>query len=127
PNETSSQCPRKPSKGEMVAALCRHADIDPDDHFPNPAERERLEKLAMALAGMEIMPPSAIIDSGNGLQALWAVSRELLTPETAERIEQENRAIGTALGAVGTHDVARLLRLPGTINYPNRSNLRRGR
>ena len=44
---------RKPSKAEIVAALCRHVDIDPDDTFPYPAERERLAKLARALADMQ--------------------------------------------------------------------------
>ena len=73
------------------------------------------------------MPPSVIIDSGNGLRPLWAVAREPLTPEALARVEAENRAVEAALGAAGTHDVSRLLRLPGTMNFPNRTKLARGR
>ena len=71
--------------------------------------------------------PTAIIDSGNGIQVLWAVTREMLSPETVLRVEAETRAIEAALGAGGTHNIDRLLRLPGTVNYPNRKKKSLGR
>lgn len=127
PNETPPGCTKKPAKGEMVASLCRHADIDPDDeHFPIAEERERLLKLGEVLRTI-LTPPSAIIDSGNGLQLLWATTREPLTREAVCRVENENRAVEAALGARGTHDVSRLLRLPGTVNFPNAKKRHRGR
>jgi hypothetical protein len=74
------------------------------------------------------MPPTAIVDSGNGVQPLWVVAREPLeAPEALERVEAENKAAETALGAVGTHDVSRLLRLPGSLNFPNQKKKQRGR
>ena len=60
-----------------------------------------------------------IIDSGGGIQCLWACQREQLTQDTIARVEAENAAIEAALGGGGTHDVSRLLRLPGTLNHPN--------
>ncbi|MBD0275821.1 MAG: DUF3987 domain-containing protein, partial [Acetobacteraceae bacterium] len=128
PNETPPGCATKAAKKDMVAALCRHADVDPDDdRFPLAEERDRLHRLAEALAADGAMPPTVVLDSGNGLQPLWAVAREPLTPEALARVEAENKAVEAALSAAGTHDVSRLLRLPGTVNFPNRTKLARGR
>jgi hypothetical protein len=127
PNETRPDCTRKPGKSDMVAALCRHCDIDPDDaRFPLAEERERLSRLATFLSRSE-HPPTCVIDSGNGVQALWATQREALTPEVIARVEAETAALERSLGAGGTHNVDRLLRLPGTLNFPNRAKLAKGR
>jgi putative DNA primase/helicase len=120
PNETHPGCAKKPSKQDMTAALCRFADIDPlDDQLPFADERARLEQLATHLGADPNFPPTAIIDSGNGMQPIWAVSREQLSPSSVTRIEGETKALENALGAGGTHNIDRLLRLPGTINFPN--------
>jgi hypothetical protein len=128
PNETPAGCVSKAAKQHMVAAVCRHADIDPADELaPLAEERERLARLADMLAADPVMPPTAIIDSGNGMQPLWAVAREALAGDVVERIEGENRTVEAALGAFATHDVSRLLRLPGTVNFPNEKKRSRGR
>jgi Protein of unknown function (DUF3987) len=112
----------------MVAAVCRHADVDPmDEAFPFTDERARLHGLAELLTNDTEMPPSVVIDSGNGIQLLWVIAREPLTPEAVERVEAENRAVEAALGAIGTHNIDRLLRLPGTVNFPNQKKRKRGR
>jgi hypothetical protein len=127
PNETRADCSKKPGKADMIAALCRFADVDPDDaHFPLAEERIRLHRLADALVASEC-PPTVIIDSGNGLQPIWAVAREALTPEVTKRVEAETAALERILGAGGTHNIDRLLRLPGTVNYPNKGKLAKGR
>lgn len=127
-NETPIRCTAKPQKRMMTAALCRHADVDPmDDLYPYAEERDRLHRLAECLRGDQVMPPTTILDSGNGIQPLWAIVREPLTPEIIERVECENRAIEAAVGAAGTHNIDRLLRLPGTLNYPNAKKLKLGR
>src|ERR1700722_15522133 len=126
PNETPAGFDRKPGKADMVAAVCRFADIDPDPDQPYVHERERLRKLADELAKSG-NPPTFIIDSGNGIQPLWVVGRERLPGDAIPRIESETKAIECALGAGGTHNVDRLLRVPGTINYPNKAKRERGR
>lgn len=129
PNETPPHCAVKPGKADMVAALCRHADIDPqDDAFPLAEERARLAKLVDLLKADPDFPPTAIIDSGNGLQALWATERRpLVSPADVTAIEAQTRAIETATGAAGTFNVDRLLRLPGTVNFPFGKKLAMGR
>ena len=127
PNETRPDCTRKPGKADMVAAVCRFADVDPDDtHFSWAEERDRLHRLADALGASEL-PPTVIIDSGNGMQPIWVVAREPLTPEVTARVEAETAALERTLGAGGTHNVDRLLRLPGTVNFPNKVKLEKGR
>ena len=128
PNETHPGCNKKPSKQDMPAALCRFADIDPvDDQCPLADERGRLARLAEHLADDPVLAPTAIIDSGNGIQPIWAVSREPLSPSAITRIESETKALENALGAGGTHNIDRLLRLPGTINFPNSKKRALGR
>lgn len=126
-NETFLECSRKPSKADMMAALARNGDLDPDYGLPLPEERERLHRLARYLIADPTFPPTCIIDSGNGVQPIWATKREVLAPAIIARIEAETQAIETALGAGGTHNIDRLLRLPGTVNYPNAKKLREGR
>jgi hypothetical protein len=128
PNETRPDCASKPGKADMQAALCRFADIDPcDGDHSYTDERDRLKKLADNLAADPEFPPTAIIDSGNGMQPIWAVKRLALSPAAIARIEGETKAIEDALGAGGTHNVDRLLRLPGTVNFPNKKKLALGR
>jgi hypothetical protein len=69
-------------------------------------------------------PPSLIVDSGNGLQALWRLEQS--TPQW-QAIEDINRGAESALGADHCHNIDRLLRVPGTINYPNNKKRAAGR
>ena len=128
PNETRPGCNNKPAKTDMMAALGRFGDIDPlDDQFPLADERDRLARLVANLAADPNFPPTAIIDTGNGMQPLWTVAREVLSPKAIARIENETKAIENALGAGGTHNIDRLLRLPGTLNFPNKKKRNLGR
>ncbi len=127
-NETHPDCQKKPTKGQMIAALCRHADVDPvDDQFPYAEERNRLHRLAKHLHDDPVMPPTVVLDSGNGIYPLWVVARQLLTQPITETVEAENQTIEAAVGASGTFNIDRLLRLPGTLNYPNAKKLKLGR
>jgi hypothetical protein len=127
-NETRPDCVKKPSKSEIVAAVCRHADIDPlDDVHPFAEERARLAKLADVLDANPGVAPTFVIDSGNGIQCLWVTQREPNSDAVTKRVEAENRAIDSALGGDATFNIDRLLRLPGTLNFPNAKKVERGR
>jgi putative DNA primase/helicase len=119
-NETRPGCNSKPRKTDIIAAHARWADIDPDDKtFSLRDERDRLLRLAEHLANDPDFPPSAIVDTGNGLQPIWAIARAELSPDIVSRVEAQTASVEAALGAGGTANVDRLLRLPGTTNYPN--------
>ena len=53
--------------------------------------------------------------------------RETNSDAVTERVEAENRAIDAALGGDATFNIDRLLRLPGTLNFPNRKKRAKGR
>jgi hypothetical protein len=61
------------------------------------------------------------------MQPLWATAREPLDEWVEFRVEAEIKAIEAELGARGTHNIDRLLRLPGTVNFPNAAKRSRGR
>jgi hypothetical protein len=105
---------KKPRKTDISAARFLHTDIDPP--FDRPAMLERL------LGDQH--PPSAIIDSGNGLQPVWRLDSLHADPAA---IEDLNRRLSLRYGGDNCHNIDRLLRLPGTVNYPSAAKRAKGR
>ena len=76
--------------------------------------------------------PTAIVNSGNGIQGLWQLAERIELPADAEPIiadvEARTAEIMVRLGAKpGTQNIDRILRLPGTINLPNKKKQKEGR
>jgi hypothetical protein len=73
--------------------------------------------------------PTAIIDSGNGVQLLWRLQEPVdLDPAANADVEARNFALAEAFGCdPSTRNVDRIFRLPGTNNLPNKKKLRIGR
>ncbi len=121
---------KKPAKDDMVGAIMLHTDDDPRDGETPEAAKARIRATYEA----HDPPPSIIIDSGNGLQGIWPLQTEYVFPKSGDvetrvaEIEDRNKALAAALGTQsGTHNVDRLLRLPGTINWPNKVKRAKGR
>lgn len=104
---------------------------DVDVHFPGvhddprlPPDREGALRIVSDL-GIE---PSLIVDTGHGLQVWWLFKEPWLFETPAEREEagQLVRSLGMTLAAraknlgcrydTGTHELSRVVRIPGTIN-----------
>ncbi len=118
-NEPRPDITKKALKADIVRAPFLHVDIDPEGD-ETPAEAK-----ARALAALEAHDPkpSAIVDSGNGIQALWRLAEpvELDGPEATASVEDRNKALLEHFGGdKGTQNVDRLLRLPGTTNLPTK-------
>ena len=130
---------RKPKKADMTGAIMLHADSDPRDGETIEAAKKRI----LTAYERHDPPPSIIFDSGSGLQALWLLEPEFVFPKLTSApnskayddevqmrvapVEDRNRALAIATDAPpGTHNADRLLRLPGTINFPMRRRRRRG-
>ena len=105
-----------------------HVDIDVDKLTDTQSLDDRkvaaLERLEAADSA-----PTLVSDSGGGLQALWRLEAPLPpTPENIDQVEGMNRwAVEQYGGDPGTTDVSRLLRLPGTTNFPDARKRARGR
>jgi hypothetical protein len=123
---------KKAAKADVAAIEYLLADLDPAAGETSEVAKARyLEQLN----GSFEPKPTAIVDSGNGIQCLWKLTNPIVLPEEeAVRkaiiadAEARTKAIMVRLGAKpGTQNIDRILRLPGTINLPNAKKRKEGR
>lgn len=118
-NRVRPGCHRKPGKAEIESARFAHADIDPPTGGDRWQKEQMLSQLQSALCAA-----SFVIDSGNGLQGFWRLSE----PATDwHRVEKLNAEIACRFGGDTCHNIDRLMRLPGLINFPNKRKRAAGR
>ncbi|MEL6450579.1 MAG: phage/plasmid primase, P4 family [Pseudomonadota bacterium] len=68
-----------------------------------------------------------MIDSGGGFQGFWRLSEELPLNGDPLPVELRNLGIETRLQADACHNIDRIMRLPGTVNWPNKGKRNKGR
>src|SRR5262249_10305538 len=120
PNETTRE--GKPSKQEMTVARFAWADCDPDlNRFESysTARTFLVEEHAQRIARIA----SFVIDSGNGLQAFFRLSHDVVLPDQIAAYEHANQTLGAALEGPGTFNCDRIMRVPGTLNWPTAAKL----
>jgi hypothetical protein len=141
-NPTRTRMNKKASKTDIAQIEYALADLDPkDDETPDEAKERYLKQLK----GDFEPKPTAIIDSGNGIQCLWRLpepiklgnpikgpaSKMAFLPEDQAKIadvEKRIEQIMLRLGSkAGTQNIDRILRLPGTTNVPNAKKRKAGR
>src|SRR5262249_18734010 len=131
-NPTRKALASKAKKADIAAVEYLLADLDPADGETSEAAKARY---LGQLNGSFEPRPTAIVDSGNGIQCLWKLANPIVLPEEeAVRkaiiadVEARSAALMVRLGAKpGTQNIDRILRLPGTINLPNAKKRREGR
>ncbi len=86
------------------------ADIDAKHFSADLAAGKR-----SALDGLSgVSPyPNSVVDSGGGTHAYWLLRRSVALTEAASAM----RGLARATGGDAVHDAARVLRLPGTLNW----------
>jgi hypothetical protein len=118
---------KKPRKQDIVSARYFWVDCDPDvgAHGSYQAAREHL--LSTHAAKLE-STASFVIDSGNGVQAFWKLDEPFLLSDENRFMEYEalNKQIGEAFDGPGTHNGDRIMRVPGTLNWPTAAKLKKG-
>ena len=97
---------------KRIRGVC--ADVD-DKHFADGRAGALATLAAFALL------PSAVIDSGGGLQALWYLDEPLAITEPDDPLipafEDLQKRLYEALGGLdAVQDISRVFRLPGTLN-----------
>jgi energy-coupling factor transporter ATP-binding protein EcfA2 len=66
---------------------------------------------------------SIIVDTGNGLHIYWLFDQPIeLNEKNTGIIENLMKSLANMLGGDSTHDVSRVLRMPGTLNVKDKSN-----
>lgn len=118
---------KKAEKGDIRTVRALHVDIDPQKDGETPEDCKARAQVALAAFDP---PPSVVVDSGNGVQAMWLLE-EPVTLDGSEdgwrRMEAYNLSLARAFGADHCHNVDRIFRLPGTTNVPNRKKRAKGR
>lgn len=101
---------KKAKKDDVVLARYLHVDID---------DKDALDRIVAF-----VPPPTVVVFSGGGFQLFYK-----LREPTAEldRVEWANAWLGQQLGGDNTHNIDRIMRLPGTINLPNAKKAAAGR
>lgn len=110
-------------------------DIDPnatEEAKPGGFERERARLRGVAKEWADpffsFSTPTAIIDSGGGIQMLWLLREpQPNTDECRAAVKAQARALCRYLGSDAVHSIDHLFRVPFTENLPTAKKAARGR
>jgi hypothetical protein len=112
----------KPSKADISDIHFGFTDADPDPGKKYDEARKEILSRANDLINGEL-PPSCVIDSGHGFNALWRLD-EIIS--NVPEFEAVNKPFSEVMGGKGIFNADRLLRLPGTKNIPSPTKLKKG-
>jgi hypothetical protein len=132
-NEPKPGSPNKKLAACDIAKIrCAHVDFDPNQKLElageGAAERARIRKLSDGLFFDLSAPSDANIYSGGGDQVLWRFNNKLPASDFGRHVEDLNRGIVKRFGGdPAATPICQVLRLPGTINFPDAEKRKRGR
>ena len=112
----------KAANTDVLCGEFLQVDVDPRGAGTYDERKARVMELAEALMRGEC-PPTFTNGSGNGVNLLWRLRDPIHDVDEYERV---NRAINVALGASGTLNIDRILKVPGTIAWSNQTKLGQG-
>jgi P4 family phage/plasmid primase-like protien len=113
-NPSLSRIAKKPKKTDIAHGRFLHRDIDPSKDPTVPyADRHAVIEAEIESFRHKQPVPTIIIDSGHGCYPIYLLER----PADEATTEEANRQIGRNDGD-GTWNIDRLLRLPGSVNWP---------
>jgi len=120
---------KKSERANVQALAWLHVDIDPRAGEDHESERQRALSLLTSPPG-GVPAPTVIIDSGGGYQGFWALSEPFEIgglPERYEEAARYNKQLEIIFHADNCHNVDRIMRLPGTVNVPDKKKAAKGR
>lgn len=112
-----SDAPKGPTERTLIADItainCLYADLDSKDHTNGKGgARVHIKTLNPR--------PSVIVDSGGGYHCYWLLKAPfVLNTDFKRKVAQslQDRWVTFVGGDKAVHDLARVLRVPGTLNY----------
>lgn len=107
----------------IIGTRLAWVDIDPDPDRDRDAQRVGIFRQLTTALPTGVKPPTLIIDSGNGLQALWVFREPWKFADDAEREDFRaiNRWLANRFNADKCFAPNHLLRLPGTTNWKRKA------
>jgi len=127
-NPTKDTGNKKAERTDVISLDCVHVDLDPRVDEDQDAARERLTAKLRAFR----LKPTFIIASGGGVQAIWRIKPEERIQingdlAVAEEAKLHNIQLERELDGDNCHNIDRILRLPDTINCPDKKKRAKGR
>lgn len=117
----------KRTKDHVVSVNAFWSDIDCGHGKPYAHKKDAIAALSTFCNNTCIPKPTHINDSGNGLHVFWALDRPLSRQEWEEKarvLRELTHIYGFKVDDSRTTDVASVLRMPGTLNHKDASNLK---
>ncbi len=128
-NSTRYDVVKKPMREDVASLDWLHIDIDPRAGENLKDEQARI--LGLLQNPPDRIPrPTFIIFSGGGYQGFWKLAEpKPINGELAlyEDAKLYNLGLESAFGADSCHNVDRIMRLPGTVNRPDKRKREKGR
>jgi hypothetical protein len=125
-NPTIKPMDRKAERTDIARVVALHVDVDIRVGEP---QAEGIERIVKTLQAYKV-PPSVVISSGGGAQAFWILKEPIEINgqlELAEDAKLYNEQIERDLAGDKCHNIDRIMRLPGTVNLPTKTKLKKGR
>ncbi len=120
----------KAAELEVSHVLMMHVDADlPKD--TKPEDFVAAKALLLAKIRAHRLPPSLIINSGNGYGVFWTLKERVATGADTVKIadlKARNKQLAVDIGGGADHceNLDRVMRVPGLINFPNEAKRKRG-
>jgi Family of unknown function (DUF5906) len=117
----------KAAEAEVARVNMLHADLDPPKGTLQ-ADMPAVKAEMIARAQAYRPGPTIIIDSGNGLGLFWSLDKPIkVTDENREQLRGYNAKLALDFGADSCWNLDRVMRVPHTLNVPNKAKLKLGR
>lgn len=128
-NRPLTDLAKKADRTDIQGVYYLHVDVDPRVGEDLASEQVRIKALLESPPG-GVPRPSAVVYSGGGYNALWRLEEHIPIDgnlDAAEDAKRYNLQLEVLLGGDNCHNIDRILRLPGTVNYPDERKRRKGR
>jgi hypothetical protein len=124
-NEPKLDAPdAKLGEADIAAIRAVYADVDPKPGDLDAARQDIRNRAKLALGNAK---PSLVIDSGGGLQFFWTVNKTPVDEAVKRTAKRQGRGIAHLMDGDGVCNIDRIMRLPGTVNLPDKAKLAKGR
>lgn len=130
-NTPSNRQEKKAKKNELKQLWAFHVDLDlpKGTDRQSPGAEAMIDEMRERVCDSRQVPGNPnVIMSGNGVQAVWLMDAPMkATEENQSLVETINKQLAQHFDApLGTHNSERVLRLPGTWNFPDKLKAARG-
>lgn len=120
---------RKLRKDQVAVVHFFHVDVDPEKGKEIELQQKQIFDRLTVRRPEAVPRPTAIIKSGGGYQAFWALEEPGIVENDNQRgaYEEVNKWLEKQLGADNCFNLDRIMRLPWTMNLPTKLKRQAGR